>query len=159
MWPGKSLPNNIITIAISLEHIPHMLILYIATHVHNYIEPDDHKVSFAHEQKRHGLQWTWSIGVATVANKGTVTVFVMLVGHDNSRHIYAQIFQINYDWFIFFMSCCCSETIIGIEISNKLNLCDDDDRQQIRPCKVRVLFLVPAHMYIKPLCLLLIVRY
>ena len=93
VWPGKSLPNNIITIAISLEHIPHMLILYIATHVHNYIEPDDHKVSFAHEQKRHGLQWTWSIGVATVANKGTVTVFVMLVGHDNSRHIYAQIFH------------------------------------------------------------------
>ena len=92
MWPGKSLSNNIITIVISLEHIPHILILYIATHVRNYIEPDDHKVSFAHEQKRHGLQWIWSIGVATAANKGTVTVFVMLVDHDNSRHIYAQIF-------------------------------------------------------------------
>ena len=89
MWENYFLTN---IIGVSLEHIPHMLILYIATHVHIAIEPDDYKVSFVYEQKRHGLQWTWSIGVATVANKGTATVFVMLVGHDNSRHICAQIF-------------------------------------------------------------------
>ena len=86
---GKLLPNEY-NRCLSRAHTTHAH--FVHSYARTYIEPDDYKVSFVHEQKRHGLQWTWSIGVATVANKGTATVFVMLVGHDNSRHIYAQIF-------------------------------------------------------------------
>ena len=40
---------------------------------------DLYQANSAHEQKTHGLQWAWSMGVATMTNRKAL--FVMLVDH------------------------------------------------------------------------------
>ena len=57
---------------LSRAHMP--CICCIASNV-----DDLYQVKYVHEQKAHGLQWTWLMGVATMANRRTI--FVKLVGY------------------------------------------------------------------------------
>ena len=42
---------------------------------------DLYQASCVHVKKAHGLQWIWSMGVATIWMANEKTLFMMLMGH------------------------------------------------------------------------------
>ena len=55
----------------------------------------------------------------------------------------------------------CKFSLPGLIINIAVRRADSEskDHMHVRPCKVNLLFLIPAYMYIKPPCVLLIFRF